>query len=267
MGLIQSKNQDEKKVVWRYFGMIYDKTTGYSPLELIDIEKARATIKIFQEILSDFYGLKDLSLILVAGAGNGIESVLIQEELEIPTIGVDLNIDHSHLPVKNPNISFQKQDLSNLAFWDETFQVIYSYHVLEHVINASGVLQELARVMKPSSVMFIGFPNKNRLFSYIGTSQKATVSQKILWNLNDYWFRIQRKFENRFGAHAGFTKNEFHELSARHFSEVHSVGDLYMFKKYPKYRWLLENIVKIGFDEFLFPSNYFICLKRSIEQE
>ena len=32
---------------------------------------------------------------------------------------------------------------------------------------------------------------------------------RIKWNINDYKYRLRGKFENKFGAHAGFTEKEF----------------------------------------------------------
>jgi 2-polyprenyl-3-methyl-5-hydroxy-6-metoxy-1,4-benzoquinol methylase len=139
--------------------------------------------------------------------------------------------------------------------------LIYCYHVLEHVNDHIAVLSELKRVLRPGGVLFIGFPNKNRLFSYIGTSQKASVLDKIRWNLSDYGYRLKGKFENRFGAHAGFTEREFLSTASTFFSHIHAVRNQYMIYKYPRYSGIITILIKEGFNELLFPSNYYICIK------
>jgi ubiquinone/menaquinone biosynthesis C-methylase UbiE len=139
--------------------------------------------------------------------------------------------------------------------------LIYSYHVLEHVADPSVVLGELNRVLKPGGALFIGFPNKNRLLSYIGTSQKASALEKLKWNVNDYWFKLQGKFENRYGAHAGFSEAEFLSMARAVFSSVHPVRDRYMLYKYSGISWLIRAMIGSRTSEFMFPSNYFICMK------
>jgi hypothetical protein len=117
-------------------------------------------------------------------------------------------------------------------------------------------------VLKPGGVLFIGFPNKNRLISYIGTSQQASVWDKIKWNINDYLYRLQGKFENIHGAHAGFTEKEFIRDASSVFETIDPVRNKYMILKYPNFGVIMTYIIKTKLEEFIFPSNYFICLKR-----
>ena len=155
------------------------------------------------------------------------------------------------------------QDLSALGLRSSAFSLIYCYHVLEHVEDHQQTLAELSRVLIPGGVLFIGFPNKKRWLAYVGTSQKATVMDKILWNLNDLKFKMQHRFENRFGAHAGFSQKEFTSDASKFFSKIVAVREPYLITKYPKIKRLIEIITKIGLGEVLFPSNYFICIKQS----
>ena len=174
---------------------------------------------------------------------------------------MDLNIDLNNQFSKGTNLLLQVQDLSSLAFCDNTFDLAYSYHVLEHVPDPDAVLREITRVLKPGGFLYIGFPNKNRLYSYLGTSQKASVLEKINWNLNDYKFRLQGKFNNESGAHAGFREKEFIDQAAGVFAEISPIRNKYMLLKYPKLGRIIRFVIQMRMDDFLFPSNYFLCRK------
>ena len=242
-------------------GNKYDKTIGYSPLEDLDEEKMRRTIKINKRIISNFYIPQNGDTILVAGAGQGQESVIIGNEWNLITLGVDLNIENVQNYSKNPNVFFLRQNLATLAFLSSAFSLIYCYHVLEHVQDHLKVLNELKRVLKPGGVLFIGFPNKARILSYIGTSQKVSNLDRIKWNINDYVYRLRGKFDNKYGAHAGFFEKEFISASREIFSDIHPVRNQYMLNKYPKYSKFLQLIIKTQMSEFFFPSNYYICIR------
>lgn len=242
---------------------IYSKTIGYSPLEFVDQDKLLQVIRVNKRIIDEYFLAGKEDKILVAGAGSGHEAVLIYKEFHLKTIGVDLNIDLHNLPSENLGLLFQRQDLTSLAFGRDTFSLIYCYHVLEHVADHMAVLKEIYRVLKPGGVLFIGFPNKNRLISYIGTSQKASGFDKIKWNVNDYIYRLQGKFENKYGAHAGFTEKEFIKDASSVFEKINPVRNNYMSIKYAKLGALISYIIKTKLEEFIFPSNYYICIKRN----
>jgi len=119
----------------------------------------------------------------------------------------------------------------------------------------------MCRILKKNGVLFIGFPNRNRLLGYMGSCNNITLMQKIKWNLNDYLQRIKGRFKNEFGAHAGFTEKEFIPSANIFFSEVIPVRNDYYHKKYSRHNKLIQLMIKTGLSEYLFPSNYFICKK------
>jgi ubiquinone/menaquinone biosynthesis C-methylase UbiE len=240
---------------------IYNKAIGYSPLEDVDRDKLLRQIRVNKEIIDEFFFGQPADRILVAGAGQGDEAEFIHKEFNLLTIGVDINIGNLNDSQKHDRLSFYKQDLENLAFIDNSFSLIYSFHVLEHVSDHLATLRELHRVLSVGGVLFIGFPNRHRLFSYIGTSQKVSLFDKIKWNLNDYLYRISGRFENKYGAHAGFSEKEFLSDATSIFQNVQPVRDQYMLIKYAKIRRILRFIVHTGLAEILFPSNYYICIK------
>jgi len=184
----------------------------------------------------------------------------VQRYFGLTTVGVDLNIRYGNRTPQNRNLYFQEQDLANIAFKDDCFALIYCYHVLEHVANSNRVLEEFARVLCPGGILFVGFPNRYRLISYLGSSQKVSSLQKIQWNLNDLLFRLRGKFENQYGAHAGFSENEFLGMVSSLFQKVYPVRNEYMLKKYKEYQVILRWVIRFHLAEIVFPSNYFICV-------
>lgn len=91
--------------------------------------------------------------------------------------------------------------------------------MIEHVPCPEKSIAERARVLKPGGYLYCGTPNRSRLIGYIGS--RATLQEKIRWNLADWKMRLKGKFRNEHGAHAGFTEAELDAMLRPHFHEVH----------------------------------------------
>ncbi len=239
----------------------FNQVSGYSPLDEVDKKKKLIEVSNCKQIIDAHYIVDSHDCLLVAGTGNGDEARFVAEVFKTNTFGVDIGQELSYQAGANEKLLLARQDLLCLGFQDNTFSMIYCYHVLEHVMDYEGALKELHRVLKSGGTLFIGFPNKNRLFSYFGTSQKATIVEKIKWNLTDYWMRIIGKFENNKGAHAGFTQREFIQSSSIIFKSILPKRNEYMLIKYAHHKNIIQSIINLKLSEIIFPSNYFICLK------
>lgn len=243
-------------------GHSYDPTVGYSPLAHVDSDRQARVVAINKEVIQRFWKSQAPDRILVAGAGLGIEAQHVQEAFGLPTVGVDLFISSAALPGRPRSaLGLQRQNLHRLAFRDNSFGLVYCYHVLEHVESPPAVLRELGRVLAPGGLLFAGFPNRRRLFAYIGTSQRASWLEKLQWNIKDYCDRIGGRFENRLGAHAGFSEREFVSMAGSFFREIHPVRNSYQLLKYPAWRPVIRLLIGTGLGEVFFPSNYFVCVK------
>ena len=224
----------------------------------ISNEKLTRVICIVKEILKIFLERPDFDDIMVGGCGMGLEAIVISRVFKARnTLGVDICIPKDK--IINDHVSLKKQSLMDLSIDDGTFSLIYSYHVLEHVSDPKKALMEMHRTLKNNGVLFIGFPNRNRLIGNIGSYHNYTYKQKIKQNLIDYSQKIKGRFRNEYGAHAGFTEREF--LANNIFSEVIPVRNDYFLKKYRSKKLIINIIIKTGLSEYLFPSNYFICKK------
>lgn len=72
-------------------------------------------------------------------------------------VGVDLTEE----PRGNPNIdTAARADLARLPFRDESFALVLSSHVVEHLVAPEAVVRELARVMRPGALLILLTPNR-----------------------------------------------------------------------------------------------------------
>jgi len=237
----------------------FDRIVGYAAFEDVNDQKLRYKINVIKEILSNRNNKVTYKNILVAGCGDGMEAKAVREIFKSRVIGVDVSLK-KNIQEGNDYILL-KQDLSKLSFQDNYFDLIYSYHALEHVSEPEEVMKELYRVLQKTNILFIGFPNKNRLIGYIGAHNNVSWKEKLIWNLKDYKDRLTGKFENYLGAHAGFTEKEFITIANKFYTEVIPVRNDYMKLKYFKEKKLIDLIIKTKLNEFLFPSNYYLCIK------
>jgi SAM-dependent methyltransferase len=91
------------------------------------------------------------------------------------------------LPNLPQNVSFRNGDVLNLPFADASLDLVTSFHVLEHIRNLRGVLNETARVLRPGGRFLIEVPDAERYATRpVGTA---------------FWFSI-REHINHFTAQA-----------------------------------------------------------------
>ena len=64
------------------------------------------------------------------------------------------------------NLSYQIEDALNLSFSKNTFELITSIDVMEHVGRPKRMTEEIARVLRPGGVAFITFPQIHFPWTY-----------------------------------------------------------------------------------------------------
>jgi SAM-dependent methyltransferase len=170
--------------------------------------------------------------VLVAGCGRGHEALYIRSTLGGSLVGVD--IDRFWDPLLGSELDDFRLDVASvqeLPHDDESFDVVFFHHVIEHVDDPAASLAELARVLRPGGVIYIGTPNRHRLVGYLG-SYDATTAQKVRWNLKEYGQRVTGRFRNELGAHAGFSAAELRGLLGPRFTDLRFLTDDYLRFKY-----------------------------------
>ena len=193
--------------------------------------------------------------ILVVGCGSGVEAAILARELGAETTGVDLY--STFHPFAARMVDLRNGDATSLEFEDGAFDLVFSYHALEHIPNYRKALDEMKRVLAVSGTYCVGTPNRMRLIGYLG-SKDTTVGQKIAWNLTDWSAKIRGKFRNEYGAHAGYSSSELRGELQRVFSQVDEISLLYYQRVYHRHGGLVRFLDGSGLGRFLFPSVYFM---------
>ena len=92
--------------------------------------------------------------ILDIGCGRGFLTKRVRQLAPV-TIGIDVN----RQAVSNAVASgLRVMDAQELAFADESFDKIYSFHVIEHIQNLGRVFAEIDRVLTPGGRVLLVYP-------------------------------------------------------------------------------------------------------------
>ncbi len=209
------------------------------------------------EIIRRFYPSK-IENLLVIGCGSGTEAAILAQKLGVKVIGIDIEDNFDSEARKFAVLEIG--DAENLVFKENTFDFVFSYHALEHIPNPKQALIEIHRVLKTGGGFWIGTPNKSRVIGYIG-GKKTSLRQKVDWNIADWKARLEGKFENELGAHAGFTANELHALLSKVFPVTKDQTTNYFATIYANHPQILRFIERFGLSRLIYPSVYFSGLK------
>ena len=79
-------------------------------------------------------------------------------------IGVDLQ---NVVQKKYCNFKFQVADATKLPFQNNNFDLIISFDVIERIKRDKRVMVEIYQKLKKNGKIFLGTPNKNRLFHFL----------------------------------------------------------------------------------------------------
>jgi SAM-dependent methyltransferase len=151
-------------------------------------------------------------------------------------------------------------DALGLPFRDLTFDFAAAFHSLEHVGDTRAALDEVWRVLRPGAPFYAGVPNRRRVVGYLG-SFDATAWQKITWNLADWRARLQGRFKNEEGAHAGFSREELLTLLNERFAAVECLTREFLRFKYEGRlpELLLDLLLSPRLLDYSAPSLYALC--------
>jgi len=93
--------------------------------------------------------------LLEIGCSRGFLTQRVREELSPSTTGVDLNPE----AIANACVDgLSVMDAQALAYEDESFDKIYSFHCIEHIPDLSGAFREMSRVLKPGGRILLVYP-------------------------------------------------------------------------------------------------------------
>ncbi len=195
---------------------------------------------------------------LVVGCGSGTEAAVLARALRVDVIGIDL---HGRFDAQAAAaVDLRQGDATQLDFDDGSFDLAFSYHVLEHVPEYQKAIAEMHRVLKPGGTCCVGTPNRQRLIGYLG-SREATLYEKIIWNIWDWKAMLGGRFRNELGAHAGFTSEELAASLATVFDKTDEITRAYYNGVYFRQAAVVDWLGRSGLGRFLFPAVYFVSAK------
>lgn len=102
------------------------------------------------------------SKFLDVGCGAGFNLWKARNELECDVQGIDpyrgsFGVGRNFFPV-DPSLPIDNGFAEFLPYGDETFDIVFSSHVLEHVHDIPASLNEMKRVLKDNGTLIIGMP-------------------------------------------------------------------------------------------------------------
>ncbi|MFN7116137.1 MAG: class I SAM-dependent methyltransferase [Saprospiraceae bacterium] len=77
------------------------------------------------------------------------------------------------------NLEYRVENALELSFADNSFDLLVSVEVIEHVGQPARMVQEIARVLKPGGVAFITFPSQDFPFTYDPVNRLNKGQRKI----------------------------------------------------------------------------------------
>lgn len=159
----------------------------------------------------------------------------------------------------------------NLPFEDETFDVVFCSHVLEHVTNTTKSLSEISRVLKKDGTIIIGMPTASMAFIALISHFLFTTHVNVLFFIKKLFTKeVGNRFLNIFIPYSHSYPNKrfiFHDLNNYRITRWKSeINKQFVIKEiitpclypYPDYlQWFPKLKVK-GFSSSVF----FICSKK-----
>jgi SAM-dependent methyltransferase len=199
--------------------------------------------------------------ILVVGCGSGREAGILARFFGAASVGIDIVEEFEFDHVGSAPAVLRIMDARELDFPDASFDLVFSFHALEHIPQPERALAEMARVLRPGGTFLVGTPNKSRLLGYIGSAR--TLAEKIRWNLNDIGMRLRGRWSNEAGAHAGFTHAELLGMCKKAFGDARDASHDYYRLLYEGRRGAIDMLANTGFSRVVFPCVYIRGTKRA----
>jgi ubiquinone/menaquinone biosynthesis C-methylase UbiE len=197
----------------------------------------------------------DTNLVVGCGINGELESIA-KRFPDRNFIGIDLELTNS---IEGTNFLMKHGNAEKMEFPDSFFDFIYCYHVLEHVQNPEIAIHEMSRVLNHKSHLFVGTPNKARIFGYFSSGEGLLTFVK--WNVLDWKMRILGRWSNLQGAHAGFYSEELRNMTLKKFSQVTDLSNNYYQELYSKRLFILRILQFTRITNKIYPSLYFLAKK------
>jgi SAM-dependent methyltransferase len=141
------------------------------------IEKVKRFFNPVNKILIKSRNLLDV------GCGDGIHWYYLKEILKLPILyhGIDISqksMEFLTKQSKNKACNFQTMDACQLAFSNNSFDVVFAYGVIGYTDEPCVALREISRVCMPSGIIGIFSPEITGIFNY-GLKILRAISSRL----------------------------------------------------------------------------------------
>jgi ubiquinone/menaquinone biosynthesis C-methylase UbiE len=141
-------------------------------------------------------------IVLDSGCGSGYGAHYLAINGANKVTGVDQSeeaITYARSRYRCANLEFEIGGVGNLTYPDETFDVVTSFQVIEHLKEPERLLKETQRVLKKCGIAFISTPNKQ-------TYSPGTIQPQNPFHIREFYF------------------DEFKSLLSAYFNQVEILG-------------------------------------------
>jgi len=221
--------------------------------------KAKKTEALI-EVISEFFQ-QNIKNILVVGCGSGREAGMLARAFKADATGIDVGNDFSFDHQGSAPATLLSMDARELKFADNSFDMVFSFHALEHIPEPQRAINEMGRVLQPGGIYLIAAPNKSRLIG--GFTSPHPLRFKLLWNAKDLWLRLTGRWSNEEGAHAGFTVAELTNYCSMAFGNATDISVRYYRSLHSRHRTAISAVTKSGLQNIVFPGVFIAGTKPS----
>jgi len=170
---IREQSQVQFKEHYEKEAQVYDKVRSTS---LMGVLVDRLQVEFIAEEIECLK--KEDFKVLEAGCGTGRILIPLAEK-GINIYGVDpainmLAVLKNKIGNKNLAVELKEGDIENIPYPDNTFDVVYTMHVLMHMSIHKKAISEMYRILKPRGKMIMDFPNKSSPY----TAFSIVINQK-----------------------------------------------------------------------------------------
>ncbi len=155
------------------------------------------------------YNLLKSMQILDAGCGDGINLRFLTKIPDSTITGIDYNFIRMQRAQKNigNKMNFVVGDLLEHGFKNNSFDMIFCSHVLEHITEDLKALKNFYRMLKPGGFLILGVPNEGALLWKL---HYKYIQPKILKQIDHVNFYTAKTLKKK------LQKAEFNILETKH---------------------------------------------------
>lgn len=114
--------------------------------------------RMIEAIVEDYLGstVRDMAILDIGCGNGGIATHFANKGNRVR--GVDIEDKRAE---ETRDFDFTLVDSEHLPFEADTFDLVFSHHVIEHVPNQRLHLEEIRRVVRPDGLCYLATPNKS----------------------------------------------------------------------------------------------------------